>query len=417
MTTHEVTLDADEVVARARSLRETIRAQQDQAEALGHYTEDVHERMIELGLYHLLTPRRYGGSEVSLKTWLRTVIEISAGDPGTGWCYCLGHSHNIQAASLFGEHVQDELFGTAAGYFRASHSLAPAGTAIPVEGGYRLTGVSRYQSGSPYSTHAIVLVRVEDAGEGEPRAVQAILSADQFRLLDDWGGGRVLGMRASGSNSVAFDDVFVPADRMAPPTWAGETPPERTGAGIHGNPMYIGSVQTFLGAELAAVVVGTARAAIDEWTELSRTRLSPLPPFVTRDRDPASQRILGEATIKADAAEAMLLQVADTIEQWSADFAAGRAPLTRGMDTRLNGLGLEAGRLAADAVEMLVRSAGSSEARPGRRMERYSRDVQMYLTHAAAQYGAWMQGIGATVLGVQESAFDLPKVPAGREER
>src|SRR3546814_16697800 len=91
-------------------------------------------------------------------------------------------------------------------------------------------------------------------------------------------------MRASGSNSVAFDDVFVPVGRMAPPTWAGETPPERTGAGVHGNPMYIGSVQTFLGAELAAVVVGTARAAIDAWTELSRTRLSPLPPFVTRDQ-------------------------------------------------------------------------------------------------------------------------------------
>ncbi len=410
MTTTTADVDADEIVARARSLQDLIRAQQDEAEERGHYTPAVHERMIELGLYHLLTPRRYGGAEVSLRTWLRTVIEIATGDPGTGWCYCLGHSHNIQAASLFPAPVQDELFSAPEGYFRASHSLAPAGVAVPVEGGYRLTGVSRYQSGSPYATHAIVLVRVE--GEEPPRALQAIIPATQFRLLDDWGGGRVLGMRASGSNSVAFDDVFVPAERMAPPTWAGQVPAAETGAALHGNPLYIGSVQTFLGAELAAVVVGTARAAIDEWTELSRTRMSPLPPFVPRDRDPASQRILGEAVVKTDAAEAMLLQVADTITQWAEDFAAGRAPLTRGMDTRLNGLGLEAGRLAAEAVEMLVSSAGSSEARPGRRMERYSRDVQMYRTHAAAQYGAWMQGIGATVLGVQESAFDLPKVPA-----
>src|SRR3546814_10267587 len=88
-TTHEATLDADEVVARARSLKDLIRAQQDEAEELGHYTAAVHERMIELGLYHLLTPRRYGGYEVSLKSWLRAVIEISAVAPGPGWCYCL----------------------------------------------------------------------------------------------------------------------------------------------------------------------------------------------------------------------------------------------------------------------------------------------------------------------------------------
>src|SRR3546814_18764521 len=97
MTTHEATLDADEVVARARSLRELIRAQQDEAEELGHYTAAVHERMIELGLYHLLTPRRYGGHEVSLKTWLRPVLEISAGEPGTAWCYCLGPSPTRRA--------------------------------------------------------------------------------------------------------------------------------------------------------------------------------------------------------------------------------------------------------------------------------------------------------------------------------
>lgn len=400
-------IDGDEAVRRAASLREAIRARQDEAERLGHYTHDVHEAMLEAGLYHLLTPRRYGGHELSLEDWLRVVVEISRGDPGTGWCYCLGHSHNIQVASLFPQDVQERAF--AGGYLRASHSLAPAGTATPVDGGYRLTGVSRYQSGSPYSTHAIVLVQVDD--EHGQRPMQALLPMDQCTLLDDWGGDKVLGMRASGSNSVRFDDVVVPASQLVPPTWAGEVPAARTGAAIHGNPMYIGSVQTFLGAELAAIVVGTARAALDEWEELSRSRKAPLPPFVTRDLDPSSQQLYGTAQSKADAAEAILLHAARTIEAWSEAFVDGE-PLTRAMDTRLNGAVIEAGRLAAEAVETLAGSAGSSEARPGRRMERYVRDVFMYRTHAAVQHGAWMRGVGATALGHQASAFDLPQVHA-----
>jgi 3-hydroxy-9,10-secoandrosta-1,3,5(10)-triene-9,17-dione monooxygenase len=405
-----------EVVEWARSLRELIRSRQDESEQRGHYTADIHEKMLDLGLYHLLTPRRFGGLEVSLKTWLRVVIEISAADPGTGWCYCLGHSHSIQAAALFPESVQNEAFSHPSGYFRASHSLAPGGTARAVEGGYSLTGVSRYQSGSPYSTHAIVFVTVEGETDeaGTPRTAQVLLPSAQFRLLDDWGGGKVLGMRASGSNSVAYDDAVVPVEHLVPATWAGEIPAELTGAALHGNPLYIGSVQSFLGAELSAVAVGAARAALDEWEQLARVRKAPLPPFATRDHDPESQRLFGEASVKTDAAEAILLQVADTIAEWSEAFVHRGAPLTRGMDTRLNGLTLEAGRLAGEAVDLLVRSAGSSEARPGRRMERYARDIMMYRTHAAAQYGAWMQGIGATILGVRRSAFDLPSTaPAG----
>lgn len=413
MSAEPLQLDEAEILARVRSLRDLIRDEAAESERIGHYTEAVHERMLELGLYHLLTPRRYGGLEVSLTTWLKVIIEVAAGDPGTGWCYCLGHSHNIQAAALYPESVQDAAFADPRGYFRASHSLFPAGKAVPVDGGYLISGMSRYQSGSPYSTHAIVLVTIDDPEGGPSRPVQALIPSSSWRLVDDWGPEHVHGMRASGSNSVAFEDVFVTEEQLAPPTWAGQIPAAETGYGIHGNPMYIGSVQTFLSAELAAVAVGTARAALDEWEALARVRTAPLPPFATRDRDALSQRLFGEASIKADAAEAILVTIGDTIDAWSRAYVAGE-PLTRGMDTRLGGLALEAGRLAAEAVEMLVRSAGSSEARPGKRLERYSRDIAMFRTHAAMQYDAWMQGIGATILGVQESAFELPKQPATR---
>ncbi len=352
---------------------------------------------------------------MSLRTWLRTVIEISSADPGSGWCYCLGHAHNLEAASRWPEAVQDAVFRNPAGYFRASHSLAPGIVARPAEGGYRLTGTSRYQSGSPYSTHAIVFVTIEGETDehAAPRVAEAIVSAEDYRLEDDWA-GKVLGMRASGSNSVTVDGAFVPADRLVPPSWAGEIPAEQTGAAIHANPLYVGSVQGFLGAELAAIMVGAARAAGEEWEALARVRSSPMPPFGPKHLDPLHQMRFGEAIVRTDAAEAIVLRIAEQSTEWMDAFYRRGAPLDRSMDTRLSGLTIEAGRLAAEAVEMLTRAAGSSEARPGRRMERYTRDTAMYRTHNAVQYELWMQGIGATVLGVQASAFDLPSVSGGQ---
>ena len=399
----------EQILEVARSLAPLIRSEAAESERLGRYTETVHEALLAAGLYHLLTPRRYGGLEVSLRTWLRTVIEIASADPGTGWCYCLGHAHNLEAAARWPEAVQDDVFRNPAGYFRASHSLFPSGTAVPVEGGYRVTGRSRYQSGSPFSTHAIVFLTVEGEVDesGAPRTAEALLDASQFTLADDWA-GQVLGMRASGSNSVVFDDAFVPEERMQPLTWAGDVAPEGTGAAIHGTPLYVGISQGFLGSELSAIAVGAARAALPEWERIARTRNSPMPPFGPRYLDPLHQKLFGEAVVKTDAAEAIVLQIADTAQRWAEGYTLRGEPLTRSMDTRLNGLNIESGRLAAEAVEMVTRSLGSSEARPGQPVERYTRDIAMYRTHAAVQYDLWMQGIGATVLGVQQSAFDSP---------
>src|SRR4051812_39322084 len=89
------TVTDDEIVARAAGLYDLIRARQDEAESLGRYTEDVHDAFVDAGFYHLLTPKRFGGLEVSIKTFIRVVIQLARADPGTAWCYCLGHAHNL----------------------------------------------------------------------------------------------------------------------------------------------------------------------------------------------------------------------------------------------------------------------------------------------------------------------------------
>lgn len=125
--------NADTLVSRALALRDTIRAQAEEAEGLGRYTPAMHEAFLNAGFYHMLTPKMYGGYETDLRTFAKVIIEVGRGDPGTGWCLCLGHGHALTTAARWNKTAQDQVFNDEAGYFRASHSLVPAGKAFPVE--------------------------------------------------------------------------------------------------------------------------------------------------------------------------------------------------------------------------------------------------------------------------------------------
>ena len=67
-----------------------------------------------------------------------------------------------------------------------------------------LDGTWDYASGCTYATH---MMGVLDP-DGQKQIF--VIPASQIRILNDWGGGRTLGLGGSGSNSVLIDKVFVP---------------------------------------------------------------------------------------------------------------------------------------------------------------------------------------------------------------
>lgn len=378
-----------ELVRRAEQLRPMLRAQQDEAEARGHYGEDVHRALRDADLYRVLTPKRYGGLEFDLSAYARVVVEISRGDPATGWCYSLGHNHNLTTAAHWSEQAQDEVFGNPAGYFRSSHSVAGNIEATRTSGGYRLTGTSQYQSGVPYSVFVTVnaVVAGSEGPDGQPVRIAAIIPREQVRVLDDWRGPGVLGLRASGSNSVAVDDVFVPEHLTSVFDWMDHDYDEPSaGNRLHGNPMYLGPVAAFFHLALVTPVVGAAKAALDEYQHIISTRPATLPPFEPRWEDPHHQADFGMALSMTDAAEGIVIRVCDQYLEHCRDLVERGEPFTMAKDARLYGMIQRAGELASEAVGLLYRSAGSSAGRGGHPMERYFRDVSMYRGHISAQY-------------------------------
>jgi 3-hydroxy-9,10-secoandrosta-1,3,5(10)-triene-9,17-dione monooxygenase len=400
----EPDLSPAQIIARAEALKPILREQQDDAERRGCYSEAVHEEFLRAGFYRMVQPRRFGGYEFDLPTFWKTMVRISEGDPGSGWCLTLGSHHAFVIGSRYPERAQRELFGPE-GDFRGPHRAVPMGTAGHVDGGYRVSGTWDYCSGVPYATHFMgtAVVPGNDPAAA-PNLVVVTIPHGQYTVLDDWGGGTHLGMQSTGSNSVRVNDVFVPEHLVVPFDWTRRTGPT-PGTELHGNPMYLGMIYGVYHAGLAVSVIGAAKAALEEFEQNITTKKTTFPPQVMRYEHYDYQRTYGLARSQADAAEALLYQAGEMYMDLARRWADEGREFSRDDDARLFGILQQAGRLASDAVELLFYSSGSSSAKRGQRMQRYFRDAAMYRGHIAAQISNIASDFARVHFGLPDSLF------------
>jgi 3-hydroxy-9,10-secoandrosta-1,3,5(10)-triene-9,17-dione monooxygenase len=382
-------LTPGQILARAEALRPLLVERQAETEARTYYAQEIHERFLEAGFYRMLVPRRYGGYEFDLPTFLRVIVAVARGCPSTAWCLCLASAHALQVGALFPEEAQAEIFGD--GDFRCAAVAAPTGSATPVDGGWEISGTWAYCSGAPYSTHYMgqTFAPRGDA-DGPPPILLFVAPRSVWTMLDDW--GDTLGLKGSGSHSIRFEQGFVPAQLVLENTWmvdtdtSGGTP----GSRLHPNPMYAGRTLSFFQAELAAVMVGAVQGALDEYEQIIRARKTQRPPIVPRYQDPDYQRWFGLALGKAAAAEAALVQCAEQYMELCRRSVEDGVPFSREDDLRLNVIGREAMTLAWEAMQgQVFRTGGSSAARNGERMERIWRDMSMGWSHFTIVVADW----------------------------
>jgi 3-hydroxy-9,10-secoandrosta-1,3,5(10)-triene-9,17-dione monooxygenase len=405
----EPDLTPRELLARAAALRPLVRADADAAEQRGHYSEELHQAFLKAGLYRTLQPRMFGGYEFPIHVFYRAMLEISRGDPGIGWCLTLCASHPFLVASHWSEEAQRDFFSPD-GFFAAPHRPAPMGTATPTKGGYIVEGVWDYCSGIPHSSHFVGAAIVLD-GSNPPNAANVVIPKDKITILDDWGGDKTLGMRASGSNSVKIDKVFVPEHHavLTPRMWAEpESMRDGTpGTRLHGNPMYLGRVMGPYHMSLVTPVIGAARAALDEFEQIITTRKTMFPPVISRSEHPDFQRTLGQAVTLCDAAEAIMIRTGQMYMEYCERWAETGQPITVEDNLRLWGQMQHAGQLASQAVDTVFNNASSAAAKKGQRIQRYYRDCAMYRSHISSQYLNFAGPIGRAHLGLPVGMFGL----------
>jgi 3-hydroxy-9,10-secoandrosta-1,3,5(10)-triene-9,17-dione monooxygenase len=369
------------LVERAIALRPTLAERAAETEQLTYYSEETHQEFLDAGFYRMLVPKRFGGLELDLPVFLRVILELAAGDMSAAWCLCLASGHALNVATLFDEQAQVDLFGD--GDFRAPAVAAPAGQATRTGDGWELSGTWAYCSGAPYGTHYVGQTFEAPAEPGRPPGQILLFAVPRSRwtMLDDWGDS--LGLRGSGSHSIRIKRARLPAHHVLENQWLVDTDTlGAPGPRIHRNPLYAGRTLSVFQVELAAMATGAVKGALDEYERLLRSRKTQRPPIVDRYLDPDYQRWFGNAIGRVAAAEALVVQVGNRWLELGRRVVEEGRPFTREDDLRLNIVAREALNLAWTAMqEDLFRTAGSSAARSGERLERIFRDVAMDWGH------------------------------------
>ena len=378
----EPALTSAELLQRAQAMRSVLRERQNSVEAAGCVSEDTNSKFIDAGFYRILQPRIFAGYEFDLPTFLRVMIEVSRGCSDSGWVLALTAGHAFLMSS-FDEQAQREAFGDR-GEFRGPSVAMPGGVAVPVEGGYRVKGAWDYSSGCELATHFIGSCLVEGLKDAMPGyGVFVLFDRVQYRIVDNW---HVMGMQGTSSRRVIVDEIFVPKHRaLALIDERGQYIHPRPGALLHPNPFYRGRITSLLVSEVGAVAVGAARGALDIYEEILRNKKTNFPPFRPRAEEIEYQRHFGEAQSLVDTAEAALLKMAADYMEFARRDAEDGVPFTDEDDRRFLQLEQQCVRLCFEAVDLMLRTSGTSAASKTAPLGRYFRNLAVMRTHVTMQ--------------------------------
>lgn len=200
--TADVDSDVD-LPRRAKAVAATADEYAEAGDVQGQLAAPVVDALHREGIFGMWVPRSvHGGVELDVLSSLQVIENLAYGDPSAGWVTMAASLAIGTGAAYLERSAVDELFGGSRLPVIAGQGTRP-GTAVPVDGGFRLTGSWSFASGIKHSTHIHTLAVIE--GTGEPRIF--VLPVDEATLIDNWD---VLGLRATGSIDYRIDNVFVP---------------------------------------------------------------------------------------------------------------------------------------------------------------------------------------------------------------
>ena len=160
----------------------------------------------ESGLMRMNVPQELGGWEAAPATQMEVLAALAEIDTAAGWITMVSNNSAGFMGAFLPDAGVDEVFAGDALPI-CSGVAAPSGTAVAVDGGFRLTGYWRLCSGVHHSSW----LRLTAAIDGNPeRRVFAVVPQSAVDIHDTW---HVLGLRATGSSDVSLSDEFVPAHR------------------------------------------------------------------------------------------------------------------------------------------------------------------------------------------------------------
>ena len=361
----------------ARELAPEIAAAAAETEAGGELPRELAARIADAGLFRLLVPRSLGGAELDQPTYVRVIEELARADASTAWCVnqCAVFATN---AAFLARDVAESIWAEPRAV--VANGPSPTAQAVPVEGGFRVTGRWAFSSGIAHATWLAGLCNV--VGDGEPVVRHMLFPKAAARVIEHWD---VAGLRGTGSHHFAVEDLFVPHERTV---WTyGDEPVER-------GPLYLYPMILLFGAGFACVALGIARASLDALYERAATRVPRGMP-VSREQ-PLVQMQVGEAEAVLRAARAWHYETVTQV--W--DDVSRTHELTLEHRVRLRLAATHAIRSAARTVDTVYDVFGAEGIYAQSPIQRRFQDMHVVTQHIQARL-AHYESAGRYFLGLE----------------
>jgi 3-hydroxy-9,10-secoandrosta-1,3,5(10)-triene-9,17-dione monooxygenase len=267
-------------------------------------------------------------------------------------------------------------------------SYIPTGTAVRVEGGYRVSGKWSFCSGIDHSDWLIVGA-VTSSGAASPSLHILLFPKSDVEVIDDWD---VFGLAGTGSKSVQIRDRFVPDIRALrnEDVMAGRTP----GGAVHASPLYRSSTWPLFGFSILAPATGIVRGAYETLVREATERLRTGEPAFTAKKAPLQMR-LAEAAACLDAAELLFER---GVQETSSRIMHGEA-LSAELRVRNRRDQAYVAGLCRQAMDLLMGATGGRGIRQENSIQRALRDVYAISAHPASSWDSAATNFGSVVTG------------------
>jgi alkylation response protein AidB-like acyl-CoA dehydrogenase len=380
------------ILARARVSAEEIAPLATQIEAARRLPPPAVDALMRAGVFKLLVPKVYGGSQAHPSTMVAVIEAIARADGSAGWCTMVGATSGLMSVHL-DEDLAREVYGpadaTTCGVF------APMGRAVPTEGGYRVSGRWPFASGCEHSAWRMggTLVMGDKGPEllpnGAPDIRSVLFRADETKVIDTWD---TSGLRGTGSHDLEVTEVVIPR--------------ERTFSMLTGQPKHAGYTLPFFGvlaSGVAAVGLGIARAAIDTFVTMAKTKTPPGSKRTLAHRE-LVQMDVARAEARLRSARAFLFEAMDEAMAATADGTDTPAALSARARLRL--AACHAAEESAAVTALVYQAGGGSAIYTKSPLQRHFRDAHVVTHHLMVSQTATTLA-GRVLLGVESDTTTL----------
>lgn len=373
------------LLAAVESVRDTVVAGADAAEAQATLPLTTVQALDAAGLFALKLPAALGGAEADLVTQLEVLEAVSYLDTSAGWCLLIGASAVAGLGAFLAEDAVAQVFGDPQ-VPRAAGTFLPGGQAIPVHGGYQVSGRWAFASGIRHAQWVSATARVAPTDRTAPALRRLVMPVSAVQIHDNW---QVMGLQGTGSCDFSVSDLFVPED------FSWEVPQARP---QRGGPLYRLGMPAFVANEHVAFALGVGRRALATLLDLAQSAQRGYGQQSALATRPAVQRFLGESDLRLRAVRTLALE--SYAQAW-ATVCAGDA-LSPRLQAELRGVATWATDVAVEVTTQAFRYSGGRALYTTSVLQRCLRDINAAAQHLMVSEAAY-ENYGQCLLGLPDA--------------